>query len=332
MNLSGKVALVAGATRGAGRGIARMLGAAGARVYCSGRSTRGNLAGTRPETIDETAELINGAGGDAIAIRTDHSDPTAVDALIDRIIADTDRLDVLVNDIWGGDELTQWQPFWTQDVDMGFALLDRAVRTHIITSRAAAPRMVERRSGVIIEITDGAHAGYRGSLFYDLAKTSTIRLAFAMGRELSAHGVTALALTPGFLRSEEMLDRFGVTEANWRDAASQVMGFEASETPAYVGRAVAALAGDPNVAIKSGGVFSSWQLAREYGFTDIDGSQPHWDDYLRTSLTAIVERGKPTDDERLWLNAWFAQLNGEPQWTTLMQRVNSALQLEGSIE
>ncbi len=324
MNLSGKVALVAGATRGAGRGIARMLGAAGARVYCSGRSARGNLAGTRTETIDDTAELINGAGGDAIAIRTDHSDTVAVEALIDRIITDSGRIDVLVNDIWGGDALTQWQPFWTQDVEMGFALLDRAVRTHIITSRAAVPHMVERRSGLIIEITDGAHAGYRGSLFYDLAKASTIRLAFAMGFELSAHGVTALALTPGFLRSEEMLDRFGVTEANWRDASSRVTGFEASETPAYVGRAVAALAADANVTAKSGGVFSSWQLAREYGFTDIDGSQPHWDDYVRSSLTAILDRGGPsTDDERVWLDAWYRQYEREPNWRDLIDRIRT---------
>ena len=235
--LAGKIAVVAGATRGAGRGIARMLGEAGATVYCSGRSTRGHPATPgRPETIDETAALVTSAGGRGIAVRTDHSVAEEVNALFERVISESGHVDILVNDIWGGDDITQWQPFWTLDATKGFEMLDRAVRTHILTSRYGAPHMVERKSGLIVEITDGDHLGYRGSMFYDLAKTATIRLAFAMASELRPTGVTALAVTPGFLRSEAMLERLGVTEANWRDAASKAKGFEASESPCYVGR------------------------------------------------------------------------------------------------
>ncbi len=321
-NLDGSVAVVAGATRGAGRGIARMLAEAGALVYCTGRSTRGQLAGPRPETIDETAELITAAGGRAIAIRTDHSDPAAVEALFERVIAETDRLDVVVNDIWGGDQLTDWRPFWEQDLARGFQLLDRAVRTHIITSRYALPHMIARGRGLVVEVTDGAHNGYRGTLFYDLAKMATIRLGFALTEELAPHGVTALTVTPGFLRSEAVLDGFGVTEANWRVAIPKAMGFEASETPCYVGRAIAALAADPYVASKSGGVYASWRLAREYGFTDIDGQTPHWEEFVRSSLEVIAARGGPTtDEERFWIDAWHGQLKREPEWHDLTARI-----------
>ena len=218
----------------------------------------------------------------------DHSNADDVAALFTRVIGECGRLDILVNDIWGGDDITEWQPFWTLDTAKGFEMLDRAVRTHIVTSRCAAPYMVEQNSGLIVEVTDGDHGGYRGALFYDLAKMATIRLAFAMAEELRRHRVTALAVTPGFLRSEAMLERFGVTEANWRDAAAKARGFEASESPCFVGRAVAALAADPNVARKRGGVYASWTLAREYGFTDLDGTTPHWGDYIRDSLTAIL--------------------------------------------
>lgn len=325
--LTGKVAVVAGATRGAGRGIARMLGEAGATVYCSGRSTRGNPATPgRIETIEESAELISAAGGRGIAVRTDHSNVDEVSALFARVIDESGRIDILVNDIWGGDDITEWQPFWTLDTAKGFEMLDRAVRTHIVTSRCAAPHMVEQRSGLIVEVTDGDHSGYRGALFYDLAKTATIRLAFAMAEELRSHGVTALAVTPGFLRSEAMLDRFGVSETNWREAAAKARGFEMSESPCYVGRAVAALAADPDVARRSGGVYASWTLAREYGFTDIDGTTPHWGDYVRDSLTAILDRGGATDEgERFWLEAWYSQLKGEAVWQPLMARVRDAL-------
>ncbi len=290
--LKGKIAVVAGATRGAGRGIARMLGEAGATVYCTGRSTRAQPAHPkpggspfslqhRPETIEETAELVQAQGGVGIPARVDHTVEDEVAALFARVRAEHGRLDLLVNDIWGGDELTEWgKPFWELSVADGWLMQERAVRSHIITSRYAAPLMVEHRQGLLIEITDGDTMQYRGNLFYDLAKLSAIRLAYAMAEELRSHNVTALALTPGFLRSEAMLEHFGVTEANWQEGAQRDPHFIASETPAYVGRAVAALAADPDVAQKSGRAFSSWDLALEYGFTDIDGRQPHWGKYF----------------------------------------------------
>jgi NAD(P)-dependent dehydrogenase (short-subunit alcohol dehydrogenase family) len=276
--LEGKIALVAGATRGAGRGIACMLGEAGATVYCTGRSTRGNPATPgRPETIEETAEMVTARGGKGIPVRVDHLVPEQVAALIEKIRMEQGHLDVLVNDIWGGETLSEWgKPFWELDLEKGFRMLQLAVHTHLITSRYAAPLMIEQGRGLIIEITDGDHFGYRGSLFYDLVKTSVIRLAWTMDRELRKHCVTALVVTPGFLRSEEMLDHFGVTEANWQDGAKIVPDFIASETPFFVGRAVAALTADPRVAEKAGRVFSSWNLSDEYGFTDIDGRSPHW--------------------------------------------------------
>ncbi len=288
--LHGQVALVAGATRGAGRGIACMLGEAGATVYCSGRSSRAaarpaaSLQGMaafelarRPETIEETAEQVSAAGGVGLAAVVDHTVEEAVKALFERVRAEQGRLDILVNDVWGGDELAEWgKPFWEQELQKGWLMQQRAVYSHILTSHYAVPLMLEGRRGLIIEITDGATAAYRGNLFYDLAKSSVIRLAYAMAQELAPHGLTALALTPGFLRSEAMLDHFGVTQANWQDAIRQDSNFVASETPYYVGRAVAALAADANVAQKAGRAFSSWELMHEYGFTDIDGRQPDW--------------------------------------------------------
>ena len=275
--LSGKVALVAGATRGAGRGIACMLGEAGASVYCTGRSVRGHPAsGTRPETIEGTAEAIEDLGGEAIALRVDHSQPSEVDALCARIRDEHGGLDILVNSVWGGDALTEWgKPFWEHDLDKGLAMLGQAIHTHIITSRAAAPLLIERR-GALFEITDGNTISYRGNLYYDLVKTSVIRLAFACGYELRKHGVAALAVTPGFLRSETMLEHFGVAEENWRDGIAKDPDFAASETPFFVGRAIAALAADPELLAKSGRVYSSWDLAREYEFDDVDGRRPDW--------------------------------------------------------
>jgi NAD(P)-dependent dehydrogenase (short-subunit alcohol dehydrogenase family) len=276
-SLAGRVAVVAGATRGAGRGIARMLGAVGATVYCSGRSVRGRPAGARPETIEETAELVTAEGGVGIAVRTDHTVPADVDALFARVRADHGRLDLLVNDVWGGDELTEFgTPFWRVSIEKGLLMLQRAVFAHIITARYGTPLLLDTGAGLIVEITDGDSFTYRGNIFYDLAKTSAIRLAFAMARELRKTKVTAVALTPGFLRSEAMLDHLGVTEANWREAARTRPEFVASETPCFVGRAVAALAADPNVGAKAGRVFSSWDLSDEYGFADINGERPHW--------------------------------------------------------
>jgi NAD(P)-dependent dehydrogenase (short-subunit alcohol dehydrogenase family) len=223
--LAGRVAVVAGATRGAGRGIACMLGEAGATVYCSGRSTRehpcttGIYAG-RPETIEGSAELVTRYGGSGIAVRTDHLNEAQVAALFDRVRREQKRLDILVNDISEG-EIHDWQPFWKVSLEKGFRALRQGVHSHIITSHYAAPLMIERRRGLIVEIGDGDALHYRGTLFYDLVKTSTTRLAWAMGEELRPHGVAALAITPGWMRTEAMLDHFGVTEKNWRDAAKK---------------------------------------------------------------------------------------------------------------
>ncbi|MFI0718596.1 SDR family oxidoreductase [Streptomyces sp. NPDC021224] len=278
--LAGRVALVAGGTRGGGRGIAVQLGAAGATVYVTGRSsaTAGRSPLDRPETVEETAELVTAAGGTGIAVRTDHSSPDDVRALVGRIAVEQHgRLDVLVNCIWGGDPLTDWdRPLWQQDLDTGLRLLRQAVETHVITSRYALPMLVARGSGLVVEVTDGNTARYRGSFFYDLAKSAVIRLAVAQAAELRPHGVTALAITPGFLRSEAMLEGFGVTEANWRDGAAKDPHFAHSESPAYLGRAVAALAADPHVMTKSGRALATWGLYGEYGFTDTDGTQPDW--------------------------------------------------------
>src|SRR5690606_26630441 len=272
--LHGKVAVVAGATRGAGRGIACMLGEAGATVYCTGRSVRGRPAsGNRPETIDETAEMVTSYGGEGIAVQVDHLVPAQVEALFERVKAEQGRLDILVNDIRGGETLTErGTPFWALDIEKALRMQRQAMHTHLITSRYGVPLLVAQGAGLVVEITDGDSLAYRDNLPYDLVKTSVIRLAFGMAQELRDHGVTALAVTPGFLRSEEMLDYFGVTEANWKDATKQDPHFIASETPYFVGRAVAALAADPNVAAKSGGAYASWTLSDEYGFTDIDGS------------------------------------------------------------
>jgi NAD(P)-dependent dehydrogenase (short-subunit alcohol dehydrogenase family) len=276
--LSNKIAVVAGATRGAGRGIAVCLGEAGATVYCTGRSVAGQSATAgRPETIDETAALVAARGGTGIALQVDHTVEAQVRGLFERIETEQGRLDLLVNDVWGGDELAEWGlPFWEQSLQKGLLMQQRAVHSHIITARYAAPLMVRQGHGLIIEITDGDTPDYRGNFFYDLAKSSNIRLAQAMAEELRPHGVTALALTPGFLRSEAMLDHFGVTEATWRDAIAQDPHFAASETPTYIGRAVVALASDPDVAAKSGAAWSTWRLVKEYGFVDADGSQPDW--------------------------------------------------------
>ena len=290
--LQGQVAVVAGATRGAGRGIARMLGAAGATVYCTGRSVQGRPATPgRPETLEETAELVEAEGGRGIAVRADHTVESEVEQLFARISAETGRLDILVNDIWGGDALTEWgTPFWELSMVKGMELLERAVHTHIITGRHGVPLMVERDAGLIVEVTDGDTFGYRGNLIYDLAKNAVVRLAYAMASDLRAHNVTALAVTPGFLRSEAVLDHFGVTEANWREAIEKDEYFAESETPCFVGRAIAALAADPDVAKRSGGLYSSWELAKEYGFTDVDGRRPDWGSFFLGKVRGIVER------------------------------------------
>lgn len=285
-DIHGKIALVAGATRGAGRGIAVQLGAAGATVYVTGRTTRGRRSEyDRPETIEETAELVTAAGGTGIAVPTDHLVPEQVRALAERIDAEQGRLDVLVNDVWGGERLFAFdKPVWEHDLDDGLRLLRLGVETHAITSHFVLPLLVRRPGGLVVEMTDGTSAyngtHYRNSYFYDLVKNSVLRMAFVLAHELKAHGGTAVALTPGWLRSEMMLDTFGVTEDNWRDALATVPHFCISESPSYVGRAVAALAGDADVARRNGQSLSSGQLAQEYGFTDLDGSRPDCWRYL----------------------------------------------------
>ncbi|HWH09261.1 MAG TPA: SDR family oxidoreductase, partial [Candidatus Thermoplasmatota archaeon] len=287
--LHGKVAVVAGATRGAGRGIATALGEAGATVYCTGRSVRGAIATEgRTETIEETAERVTQAGGVGIPVRVDHLDEPQVKALFERVRREQDgRLDVLVNDVWGGDALVEWgKPFWEADAQQGLRMMRTAIGTHLLTARHGVPLMVERGAGLVVEVTDGDTGRYRGTLYYDLVKNGVIRLANAMHEELRPRGVTALAVTPGFLRSEAMLDHFGVTEANWRDGARKDPNFLASETPLFVGRAVAALAADPFVARKGGRVWASWTLSDEYGFADADGSRPHWGRHWRRRTCA----------------------------------------------
>ena len=276
--LDGQVALVAGATRAAGRGIALELAAAGAKVWCTGRSTRDHPATPgRPETIEETAELIAAAGGEAMAVRVDHTVDAEVAALAARVEAEDGRVDILVNDIWGGDALTSWgAPFWRQEMADVRTLVDRALLSHWITARHFAPMMVAADRGLIVEVTDGYEAGYRGQILYDFIKAGVIRLAYGMAWDLARTGVTALAVTPGFLRSEAILEGFGVTEANWRHAVAKEAEFAFSESPRYVGRAIAALAADPNVRAKAGAVFFAADLADEYGFTDADGSRPHF--------------------------------------------------------
>jgi len=295
--LERKVALVAGATRGAGRGIAFELGAAGATVYLTGRTTRTQRSEyNRPETIEETAELVQHAGGRDIAVQVDHLDPAQVQALVARIEREQSRLDVLVNDVWGADFLIEWNlPVWEHSLERGLRMLRLAIDTHIIMSHFALPLLIKNPGGLIVEMTDGTadynNANYRLSLFYDLAKTSVIRMAWAQAQELRPHQCTAVALTPGWLRSEQMLDNHGVSEANWRDAIAKQPHFVITETPRYVGRAVAHLAGDPEVERWSGQSLSSGQLAKVYGFTDLDGSQPDAWRYV----VEVQDAGKPAD-------------------------------------
>ncbi|MER6984395.1 SDR family oxidoreductase, partial [Streptomyces carpinensis] len=268
-----------------------------ATVYVTGRTTRARRSEyDRPETIEDTADLVTEAGGHGVAVPTDHLDPDQVRALVERIAREQDRLDVLVNDIWGGEALFEWDtPVWEHDLDKGLRLLRLAVETHAVTSHHALPLLLRRPGGLVVEMTDGTdeynRETYRVNLFYDLAKASVLRMAFALGHELGPRGATAVALTPGWLRSEMMLDHFGVREDNWRDALEQVPHFAISETPRYVGRAVAALAADPDVARWNGQSLSSGRLAQVYGFTDLDGSRPDAWRYL----VEVQDTGKPAD-------------------------------------
>jgi NAD(P)-dependent dehydrogenase (short-subunit alcohol dehydrogenase family) len=277
--LTGKVALVAGATRGAGRGIAVQLGAAGATVYVTGRTTASHRSEmNRSETIDATAGLVTAAGGHGIAVQVDHLDPEQVAALVERIDHDYGALHVLVNNIWGATTMEWNATVWESTLDIGLHTLRLAIDTHAITSHFAIPLLIKTPGGLVVEVTDGTEeynaTNYRVSFFYDLAKAANLRMAFALAHELQAYRATAVALTPGWLRSEAMLDAYRVTEANWRDATAFQPHFAISESPAFVGRAVAALAADPDVDRWNGQSLSSGQLAKVYGFTDLDGSRP----------------------------------------------------------
>ncbi|HEU5196503.1 MAG TPA: SDR family oxidoreductase [Methylomirabilota bacterium] len=306
--LRGRVAVVAGATRGAGRGIAAALGEAGATVICTGRTTRtARSEYDRPETIEETADLVTRLGGTGIAVAADHLDPSQVQALAERIRKDHGRIHVLVNDIWGAEVLKggppQWNtPIWKLDLDKGLRILRLAIDTHLITSHHLLPLLIEEPGGLLVEVTDGTAeynaSRYRISVFYDLAKVAVNRLAFSQGHELRTHGAIAVALTPGWLRSEMMLENFGVTEDRWREAVGTraPADFALSESPRFVGRAVAALAADPARARWNQQSLTSGRLAREYGFTDVDGSRPDIWRYIEE----VRERGGPArlDDYR----------------------------------
>jgi NAD(P)-dependent dehydrogenase (short-subunit alcohol dehydrogenase family) len=299
--LRGRVAIVAGATRGAGRGIAAALGEAGATVVCTGRSSRTRALRSdyaRPETIEETAELVTSLGGRDIPEVVDHLDPAQVKNLADRIRAAHGHIDVLVNDMWGAERLKggppEWnKPVWQVDLDKGLRILRLAIDTHLITSHHLLPLLIDRPGGLVVEVTDGTadynRSRYRISVYYDLAKVAVNRLAFSQGHELAAHGGTAVAITPGWLRSEMMLEAYRVTEANWRTAASPP-GFAVSESPRYVGRAVAALAADPARTRWNQRSVTSADLAAEYGFTDVDGSRPDVWGYSRAA-----EEGRDVD-------------------------------------
>jgi NAD(P)-dependent dehydrogenase (short-subunit alcohol dehydrogenase family) len=277
-NLAGRVAVVAGATRGAGRGIARALGEAGAVVYCTGRSVRGRPSPYgRPETVDETADQINAAGGRAIAVRVDHTVESEVAALFARVAHDAGRLDLLVDSVAGQEPMmAQWDSFWKANLENGEAVFRQALLSHIITAKHAALVMIRARRGLIVEVTENDMMGAGGNPLSQAVKVALKALVLNMAAELKPHGVAAVAITPGFLRSESMLERFGVTEATWREAGKKDPNFLESESPLFVGRAVAALAGDPNVLRRTGQLLSSWELGRTYRFTDADGRRPDW--------------------------------------------------------
>jgi NAD(P)-dependent dehydrogenase (short-subunit alcohol dehydrogenase family) len=306
--LSGHVAVVAGATRGAGRGIARALGEAGATVYCTGRSVTGHPSPyRRPETIDETADMITAAGGAAIPVRVDHTVESEVETLFARVDREHGRLDILVNSIAGEDPMMgQWGSFWKADVKNADAIFRQALVSHIITAKHAAPLMMRARRGLIVEVTENDALSAGGNPMSQAVKLALKGLALNMATELHPHGVAAIAITPGFLRSESMLEHKGVTEANWRDGGKKDKNFLESESPLFVGRAVAALAQDPKILERSGQLLSSWELARKWKFTDYDGRRPDWGklaidfSVLPPSLVDMFRTG--TELQLVWLN------------------------------
>ncbi len=303
MDLEGKIAVVAGATRGAGRGIARMLGEAGVTVYCTGRSSRtgpptdGPHAG-RPETIEETADLVDAAGGKGIPVRVDHRSPEQVASLFTRVGRERQRLDVLVN-VLGGPMVMTSEPLGRLDYEDGRRTYDAWVWPHVLTCRHAATLLRKTPSSLLVEVVEGDRLAYRGHFFFDLVLVALKRLAWAMAEELGPYGVTSVAVAPGFMRTEQVLDFFGASDEDWRevaeeDARARGFGLAGSETPCFVGRAVAALAADPELSRRNGGLFSSWQLAADYGFTDLDGTRPDWGRYGVENFPHIFAAESPT--------------------------------------
>ena len=276
--LTGRVALVAGATRGAGRGIARALGEAGATVYCTGRSVKGRPSPYgRPETIDETAAIIKASGGTAIALRVDHTSENDVKGLFRRILRAHKRIDIVVDSVAGEDPLMgQYGFLWQADLKAADAIFRQGLTSRIITAKHAALAMMPAKRGLVVEVTENDIIGGGGNPMSQAVKMAQKVLPLLWAAELAPHGVAVIAMTPGFLRSESMLQHLGVTEDNWRDAGKTDPNFLQSESPLFVGRAVAALAVDPKVQDRTGMLFSSWELARDYGFTDYDGRRPDW--------------------------------------------------------
>lgn len=303
--LEGRVAVVAGATRGAGRGIARMLGEAGATVYCTGRGAAGTPSGGRhagrPETVEETAELVTAAGGTGIAVRVDHGVEAEVEALFARVRREHGRLDVLVN-VLGGPQ-AEWKPFWQLKLGEELAAWEAYVRPHLVTSFHAAPLMVEAKRGLIVTVQETHTLGYGGAMFYDLGPTVLKRVMYNLAEELAPHGVAAVAIAPGFMRTEEVLASLNATPENWREVAetsdeAKGWGFAGSETPCFVGRAIAALAADPDVMRTSGRILSSWGLSEEYRFEDVDGNRPHWGSFFATNFPQFA--AAPPKTGRRW--------------------------------
>ena len=330
-SLAGRVALVAGATRGAGRGCARALAAAGAFVYCTGRSVNGQAGGLdRPETINETVAIIEADGGRAVAVQVDHTDEVAVAQLAERVQTESGQLDILVNSIWGADADIGWgKTFWEVDLGEVNGYLDQTLTSHLLTNRHLAPMMVEAGRGLIIEMIDGHYAGYRGQILYDLVKAALSRLAYGMAMELVGKGVTALALSPGFLRSEAVLEHFGVAEENWRDAIAVDPYFAESESPLFVGRAAAALAADPDVTQKSGLSWFACDLAREYGFTDADGRVPDFPSRFDSTVRQMAENSPLSPEDRFYVWSRYCQIHREAAKSDLASQLAQALGVEG---
>ncbi|HEV7693475.1 MAG TPA: SDR family oxidoreductase [Hyphomonadaceae bacterium] len=328
--LEGRVVLVAGATRGAGRGIARALAEAGAFVWCTGRSAAGQRGMDRAETVDETVALIEAAGGRGVAVRVDHTREEEVAALAERVRQESGRLDVLVNSVWGADPMIDWgKRFWEIDLAKLRAYVDQTMLSHLITSRHLAPMMVEAGRGLIAEVIDGHFAGYRGHVLYDMTKAGLARLAYGMAVELVDTGVTALSVSPGFLRSEAVLQHFGVTEDNWRGAIAKDAYFAESETPFLVGRAVAALAADPDVKRKAGTICFASDIAREYGFADVDGRVPDFPKLFDANMKALAGKTELDATERWLLSARYWQIHHDPARRELAVELAKALGLEG---